>query len=588
MRNTHKDFEFSTKDYEYNFYNSKNNNYQEFSKTQEINNNYCKNSNTKNKKSSSKLLNIIKATALTAVTATITVVTIINVSFTVDVNVANATYSSLSFQLDKSNSNTLQATLLDSRNDIVSTQTIAENLLTFNDLIPSSKYILEINYDNKLIYQNEFYTLDSPLVKLDNYSSDDENLYFTIENSNNIPLTATLESTNYHETRQITSNSFYFSNLESLKDYNLKIYENSNLIYSNTYSTKGSLIINDIYFERLNDGSLNLCFDNPYSYPVELCLYSISSSASIPLYQVTSDKGKYQLTNYKHQKFRAVFTFNQKTFLDTTIQTPFSLVETEIGSSYLKYVINPNENNISYTNFYEIQLNTPSEFSIFENDDGNIELKILYLNPNTSYRIDFGYYLENNEFETIFSENITTINIPAKLDIEINNLSFGSVNFKTNYIYKDDIIIDIYEKNNDELLTQSYFNEEENVFEVENLQPETSYIGKVRINNDWNYLTESEVTTISAPTNYVVHEISREGDSITLGINNDDNLLFIVSLYETDLNRLVYIQTCDTNEITFSEIQVSTFAESINFRADFALENIVVVSYEFTLEGGNL
>lgn len=49
-----------------------------------------------------------------------------------------------------------------------------------NNLSTNSKYILQINHKDGLIYENSFYTLNSPLIKLDEYFSDDQNIYFIL------------------------------------------------------------------------------------------------------------------------------------------------------------------------------------------------------------------------------------------------------------------------------------------------------------------------------------------------------------------------------------------------------------------------
>lgn len=62
----------------------------------------------------------------------------------------------------------------------VSTKEFDNNILTFNELSPNSKYILQINHKDDLIYENSFYPLNSPFIKLDGYFSDDQNLYFIL------------------------------------------------------------------------------------------------------------------------------------------------------------------------------------------------------------------------------------------------------------------------------------------------------------------------------------------------------------------------------------------------------------------------
>lgn len=75
---------------------------------------------------------------------------------------------------------TLGASLFYEEKEIVSTKEFDNNILTFNELSPNSKYILQINHKDDLIYENSFYTLNSPLIKLDEYFSDDQNLYLIL------------------------------------------------------------------------------------------------------------------------------------------------------------------------------------------------------------------------------------------------------------------------------------------------------------------------------------------------------------------------------------------------------------------------
>lgn len=75
---------------------------------------------------------------------------------------------------------TLSASLFDEEKEIVSSKKFDNNILTFNELSSNSKYILQINHKDDLIYEKFFYTLNSPLIKLDEYFSDDQNLYFVL------------------------------------------------------------------------------------------------------------------------------------------------------------------------------------------------------------------------------------------------------------------------------------------------------------------------------------------------------------------------------------------------------------------------
>ena len=157
-------------DYEYNSFAQYNNDYHEIFKTDEINNLSTNNHKKKKNNSSSKIINIIRATALT----------IVNVTFKLDAIIKNSTYSSLSFEIEKSSSMTLSASLFDEEKEIVSSKKFDNNILTFNELSSNSKYILQINHKDDLIYENSFYTLNSSLIKLDEYFRYNQNLYFIL------------------------------------------------------------------------------------------------------------------------------------------------------------------------------------------------------------------------------------------------------------------------------------------------------------------------------------------------------------------------------------------------------------------------
>ena len=157
-------------DYEYNSFAQYNNDYHEVFKTDEINNLSTNNHKKKKNNSSSKIINIIRATALTTV----------NVTFKIDAIIKISTYSSLSFEIEKSSSMTLSASLFDEEKEIVSIKKFDNNILNFNELSPNSKYILQINHKDVFVCACSFYTLNSSLIKLDEYFRYNQNLYFIL------------------------------------------------------------------------------------------------------------------------------------------------------------------------------------------------------------------------------------------------------------------------------------------------------------------------------------------------------------------------------------------------------------------------